>query len=165
MMAVRVLFVIFLNEATPPSSCCVSAPGWCGNGCHGTIALPLRGYCLLVVADWPLHGGQRRYCLSSIYCSYARLMCINYYLVTPTPFLTLFSPTNYPLFTDLSYDRLMRSYNCHMVSDFLAPICCCPCCRSCPPPPTPTPSLYWVSFPLHRQSTDSKLYIGMYINF
>ena len=35
--------VIFLNETTPPSSCCVSVPGWSGIDCNVTIARPPRG--------------------------------------------------------------------------------------------------------------------------
>lgn len=135
--------VIFLNETTPPSSCCVSVPGWSGIDCNGTIALPPRGLSpvdshRLATPWWATPVMSKQHLLFLCTTDVHQLL-----FMTPTPFLTPFLPTNYPLFTDLSYDRLMRPYNCHMVSDFLAPICCCPCCRSCPPPPTPTSSLYW----------------------
>ena len=154
--------VIFLNETTPPSSCCVSVPGWERLPWHyrpPPARLSPVDSRRLATPWWATAVLSKHHLLFLCTTDVHQLFSV------PNTVSNPFLPTNYPLFTDLSYDRLMRSYNCHMVSDFLAPICCCPCCRSCPPPPTPTSSLYWVSFPLHRQSTDSKLYIGMYINF
>lgn len=158
--------VIFLNETTPPSSCCVSVPGWSGIDCNGTIALPPRGLSPVdshrLATPWWATAVQ--YCLSRFIVP-MHDWCASIIIYDPNtvsnPFFANKLPFIHRLIIWSTHATLQLPHGKWFFSSYLL--------LSLLPLMSTTAYAYilslLVSFPLHRQSTDSKLYIGMYINF